>query len=262
MTNDENLTEKLNRDKEFGKTGMEKQNNKRRMSTRKITSLALLSAIAAILCFMETVVPFMPSFLKLDISEIPVLLGAFAFGPGSAVIIELIKNLIHLSFTQTAGVGELANFLAGSVFAGTAGIIYRFLKNKKGAVIAMAAGTIMMTIFTSLFNYYFLLDFYVRFYGMSMADIISMTNAVNFYVKDVYSMIVFVFIPFNLFKGILISVITAVIYKRVSPFLHGKKRQSAASAQTTVAPADKAAKQRTTENSSAPADGITDVSKD
>lgn len=254
MIKDVNSMKKLTGDKEFGKTGMEQKSDIRRMRTKKITSLALLSAIAAILYFVETVVPFMPSFLKLDISEIPVLLGAFAFGPGSVVMIELIKNLIHLPFTTTAGVGELANFLAGSVFAGTAGIIYRFLKNKKGAVLAMAAGTIMMTIFTSLFNYYFLLDFYVRFYGMSMADIISMTKAVNFYVKDIYSMIAFVFIPFNLFKGILISVITAVIYKRVSPFLHGKKRQSSAPVETDAARVDEAAKLQTESKPAAPDD--------
>ena len=208
----------------YTKTKFEDMNGKRRMSTRKITSLALLSALAAFFYFLESVIPFMPPFLKLDISEIPVLLGAFAFGPGSAVIIELIKNLIHLPFTQTAGVGELANFLAGSVFAGTAGLIYHFIKNKKGAIISMAAGTIAMTVFTSLFNYYFLLDFYAKFYGMSMTDIIAMTSAVNIYVKDIYSMIVFAFIPFNLFKGLVVSLLTAFIYKRVSPLLHGKKR--------------------------------------
>jgi len=224
MTKNEVPMNKSQQTTAYTKTKLEDMNGKRRMSTRKITSLALLSAIAAILYFIETVIPFMPPFLKLDISEIPVLLGAFAFGPGSAIIIEIIKNLIHLPFTQTAGVGELANFLAGSVFAGTAGTIYHFFKNKRGAIVAMAAGTIMMTVFTSMFNYFFLLDFYVRFYGMSMADIVAMTGAVNIYVKDIYSLIVFAFVPFNLFKGIVVSVITAIIYKRVSPFMHGKKR--------------------------------------
>ena len=242
MTNDENLTEKLNRNKEFEKTGMEKQNNTRRMSTRKLTSLALLSALAAILMFLQTILPLMPSFLMLDISEIPVLLGAFAFGPGSAVMIELVKNLIHLSVTSSAGVGELANFLAGSFFAGTAGAVYHFLKNKNGAIIGMAAGTIVMTIFTSFFNYYFLLPFYANVLGYTMEGVIAAGTKVNPNIKDLSSIIVYAFIPFNLFKGILISVITAIIYKRVSPFLHGKKRQPAAPAQNTAAPADKAVK--------------------
>jgi riboflavin transporter len=207
-----------------GPAGIETMKRNRKMSTRKLTSLALLAALAAILMFLETAIPFMPPFLKLDISEIPVLLGAFAFGPGSAVIIELIKNLIHLPFTQTAGVGELANFLAGSMFAGTAGAVYHFMKNKKGAIIAMAAGTVAMTIFSSLFNYFFMLDFYSKFYGMPMDAIVGMSAAVNIYVKDVKTLIVYAFIPFNLFKGIVAATITAIIYKRVSPFLHGKKR--------------------------------------
>ena len=207
-----------------GLTGIDTMNDNRKMSTRKLTSLALLAALAAIMMFLETAIPFMPPFLKLDISEIPVLLGAFAFGPGSAIIIELIKNLIHLPFTQTAGVGELANFLAGSMFAGTAGAVYRFMKNKKGAIIAMAAGTAAMTIFSSLFNYYFMLDFYSKFYGIGMDAIIGMSAAVNIYVKDVKTLIVYAFIPFNLFKGFVAATITAIIYKRVSPFLHGKKR--------------------------------------
>ena len=207
-----------------GLTGIDNMNRNKKMSTRKLTSLALLAALAAILMFLETAIPFMPPFLKLDISEIPVLLGAFAFGPGSAIIIELIKNLIHLPFTQTAGVGELANFLAGSMFAGTAGAVYRFMKNKKGAIIAMAAGTAAMTIFSSLFNYYFMLDFYAKFYGITMDDIVGMSAAVNIYVKDVKTLIVYAFIPFNIFKGFVAATITAIIYKRVSPFLHGKKR--------------------------------------
>lgn len=227
MTKDMDSKNNTPRPAAYSRTKIEDVNGRRRMSTRKITSLALLSALAALFYFLESTLPFMPPFLKLDISEIPVLLGAFAFGPASAVIIELIKNFIHLPFTQTAGVGELANFLAGSVFAGTAGLIYRFTKNKKGAIISMAAGTVMMTLFTSLFNYYFLLDFYARFYGMSMADIIAMTRAVNIYVKDIYSMIVFAFIPFNLFKGLVVSLFTAFLYKRVSPLLHGKKRTPA-----------------------------------
>ena len=211
-------------------TAIEKDRQTRRMSTRKITSLAILSALAVIFMFFETALPFMPPFLKLDISEIPVLLGAFAFGPGSAVIMELIKNLIHLPFTQTAGVGELANFLAGSIFTAAAGALYHFYRNKKGAIAAMAAGTIAMTVFSSFFNYYFMLDFYSRFYGMPMDAIVAMSAAVNVYVKDIKSMIVFAFIPFNLFKGLVVSALTAVIYKRVSPLLHGKKGVAPAAA--------------------------------
>lgn len=234
MTKFETPMNKSRQSADYGKTRNEGMNRTKRMSTRKLTSLALLSALAVIFMFLEQPLPFMPPFLKLDISEIPVLLGAFAFGPGSAVIIELIKNLIHLPFTLTAGVGELANFLAGSLFTGTAGIVYHYFKNKKGAIAAMAAGTVVMTVFSSLFNYYFMLDFYSKFYGMPMDAIVAMSAAVNIYVKDVKTLIVYAFIPFNLFKGIVISVITAIIYKRVSPLLHGKKRPISAVAAPVV----------------------------
>ena len=215
-------------------TVIEKDQRAKRMSTRKLTSLALLSAIATVLMFLQTVLPFMPSFLMLDISEIPVLLGAFAFGPGSAVMIELVKNLIHLSVTSSAGVGELANFLAGSFFAGTAGIVYHFIKNRKGAIIGMAAGIIVMTIFTSFFNYYFLLPFYANVLGYTMDGVIAVGNKVNPYIKDLSSMIVFAFIPFNLFKGLVVSALTAVIYKRVSPLLHGKRGMTPVTSASTV----------------------------
>jgi len=194
----------------------------RRFTTRKLTTLAILSAAAYILMFMEFTPPFVPVFLKMDFSEIPVLLGAFAFGPLSAVMIELIKNLLHLPMTATAGVGELANFLAGSLFAGTAGIIYRYMKNRKGAIIAMAAGTLAMTVFSSMFNYFFMIDFYSHLYGMPMDTIIGMSSAVNYYVTDLKSMILWAFLPFNLVKGIAVSAFTGLIYKPLSPILHGK----------------------------------------
>ena len=224
MTKNEMPMNKSQHPSAYTKTKLEDMNGKRRMSTRKLTSLALLSALAAILMFLQTILPLMPSFLMFDISEIPVLLGAFAFGPGSAVMIELIKNLIHLTVTTSAGVGELANFLAGSLFEGTAGIVYHFLKNKKGAVIGMAAGTIVMTIFTSFFNYYFLLPFYANVLGYTMAGVIATGTKVNPNIKDLTSIIIFAFIPFNIFEGIVISALTALLYKRVSPLLHGRKR--------------------------------------
>jgi riboflavin transporter len=193
-----------------------------RFTTRKLTTLAILTAIAYILMFAEVTPPFVPVFLKLDFSEIPVLLGAFAFGPASAVLIELIKNLLHLPMTATAGVGELANFLAGSLFAGTAGIIYRYRKNHKGAILAMAVGTLVMTLFSSLFNYFFMIDFYSHLYGMPMDTIVAMGSAVNKYVTDLKTLILWAFAPFNVVKGIMVAFFTGLIYKPLSPILHGR----------------------------------------
>ena len=189
-------------------------------TTRKLTSIAILSALAFVLMLMEFLPPLVPEFMMLDFSEIPVLIGAFAFGPLSAVMIELIKNLLHLTVSKSAGVGELANFLIGSCFAGSAGLIYRYMKNRKGAIFAMAAGVLAMTVVASLLNYYVLLDIYSRF--MPMDKIIAEGYAVNSNITDKASLILWSFIPFNLAKGTAVSIITGMIYKPLSPILHGR----------------------------------------
>ena len=187
---------------------------------RKITKVAILSALAGILMIFETVLPLMPPFLKIDLSDIPALVGAFALGPINGIIIEFIKNLIHLPFTSTLGVGEVANFVIGSFFIGTAGLIYKYKKTKGGAVLGMLFGTIAMTIASTVANYFVMLPFYAALFHMKMDDIVAMSAAVNSMVKDVKTLIVFAFVPFNIFKGLVISLLTALLYKRISLLLH------------------------------------------
>ncbi|MHB8962633.1 MAG: ECF transporter S component [Saccharofermentanales bacterium] len=186
-----------------------------------IAKSGILAAAAIVLMFIETPLPLMPGFLKFDLSEVPVLLAAFALGPISAVIVELIKNLVHMPFTQTGGVGEIANFFIGSAFVVPAAIIYRRHKSKSGAILGMAAGVLFMTLFASVVNYYIMIPFYVKVMGFPMEAIIGMTNEVgNNLVTDLKTLIVFVFVPFNLFKGFIVSLIVGLIYKRISRFLH------------------------------------------
>ena len=221
-------------------TSMEKKKSNR---TYRLVLTGILSAIAIVLMYFEFSVPFMPPFLKMDFSEIPVLFGAFALGPLAAIAIEFIKNLFHLPTSGTAYVGELANFLAGVAFAGTAGWVFKYLPTRKKGnqkdlsapraeeanakpmsaqkrvILGMAAGTIAMTIFTSFFNYFFMIDFYSRLFGVSMDVIVKMTAELNRLVTDLHTLVVFAFIPFNLFKGIVISVITGFLYGRLAPIL-------------------------------------------
>lgn len=189
---------------------------------RKMTKVAMLSALATILMLppLEMLLPFMPPFLKMDFSDLPALVGAFALGPVSGIIIELFKNLIHLTMTQSFGVGELANFVVGTVFVATAGYIYKFKRTKGRAILGMLFGTLAMTIASVIMNYFVMLPFYATLFGMSMNDIVAMTTKVNGLVNDVKTLIVFVFVPFNLFKGLVVSLITALFYKRISPLLH------------------------------------------
>lgn len=192
-----------------------------RQRTHWVAKTGILAAVAIVLMYLEMILPLMPSFLKFDFSEIAVLLASFSMGPLTAILIELIKNLAHLPSTATGGIGELANFLIGSFFVGTAGLVYRMKKTHAGAFLAMAAGTIVMTVAACLINYFFMLPFYINVMQFPLALIISMTQKVgNTLVTDLQSLILFVFVPFNLFKGIVVSLIVALLYKRLSPLLH------------------------------------------
>lgn len=188
---------------------------------KKITKIAILSALAFLLMLAEFAVPLMPAFLKFDFSEIPALLAAFSMGPIAGFMVEAIKNLLHLPFTQTMMIGELANLLIGSALVVTAGLIYQRNKDKKHAILGLVAGTLMMTVIGALFNYYINIPFYVQVMGFELESIIGMTQAAgNTMVTDLASLITWVFVPFNILKGTLISVIVIFIYKPLSGLLH------------------------------------------
>ncbi|MFA7206395.1 MAG: ECF transporter S component [Saccharofermentanales bacterium] len=186
-----------------------------------VAKSGILAGAAILLMFFETPLPLMPAFLKFDLSEIPVMLAAFALGPVSAVIIEFIKNLAHLPFTGTGGVGEIANFFVGCALVVPAAVIYRRHKTKRTAILGMAAGTIVMTVFASLINYFVMIPFYIKVMEFPIEAIIGMTaEAGNKLVSDLKTLIIFVFVPFNIFKGLVVSVLVAFIYKPLSTLLH------------------------------------------
>lgn len=195
---------------------------KERLNTRMLTKISVLSVLAFLIMYIEVPLWFTPEFLKIDLSDIPALIGAFALGPMAGVIIEFVKNILHLVIkgTVTMGVGELANFLVGSVLVYTASYIY--LKNKtfKNAVLGMVIGTIMMTLIASLSNYYFLIPFYAKLFGAPIDAFVEMGAKVNRLVADYKTFILFAIVPFNLLKGVVVSLATIVLYKKISPILH------------------------------------------
>lgn len=193
-----------------------------RRTTRFITKVAILAALAAIIGIYETPIPLVPPFLKIDFSEIPVLIGTFALGPIAGIVIELIKNLLHLITTQTLGIGELANFLVGITFIIPAGLIYKKMKDRKGAIISLTMGIVSMTIFASLLNYYVFLPLYASVLKFPIDAVVGMGTQVNKNIVDAKSLIAFGIAPFNIFKGILISVLVMLMYKRISPLLRTK----------------------------------------
>lgn len=197
------------------------QDTERILSTRKIAMIGAFSAIAAVLMLFEFPVPFAPPFYELDFSEIPALIGAFAFGPVAGVMIEFCKILLKLMIkgTSTAFVGDLANFVIGCSLIMPASIIYSFKKTRKTAVLACVVGTLCMTIFGSAFNAIYLLPAFSKLYGMPLDTIVSMGTEVNGNISGVTTLVIFAVAPLNLLKGFIASGITLPTYKPLSPVL-------------------------------------------
>ncbi len=196
----------------------------RKIKLRRLASCAILSAMAAILMYLEikpsmVLLPF-PDFLAFDFSEIPALIGTFALGPVWGVVIELIKNLLHLPATGTMGVGELSNFLVGSILVLTAGLIYRKVRTRTGAATAMAVATIVCAAASVPVNAFINLPFYAAAFGLSLEAIIGMSAEVNPFVKDKISLLLAVFVAFNLIKGTVVSIVTFFVYKPISKLIN------------------------------------------
>ncbi len=191
------------------------------LSTRKIAVIGVFSAISFILMLLEFPVPFAPSFYELDFSEIPALIGTFAFGPVAGVMIEFCKILLKLIFkgTTTAFVGDLANFVIGCSFLLPASIIYLNKKTKKMAIAGSSIGTLCMTVFGTAFNAIYLLPKFAQLYGMPLETIISMGTAINPAINSVVTLVIFAVAPLNLLKGGSVSLITVLVYKKLSPVL-------------------------------------------
>lgn len=191
------------------------------LTTRKVAMVGMFSAIAGILMILELPMPFAPSFYKIDASELPVLICGFAFGPVAGVLTEFVKIIIKLFLnpTSTAFVGELANFCVGCSMILPATIIYHARKKKTTAVIGCTVGTIIMTIFGTLFNAVYLLPTFAVMFGMPLDALIGMGTALNANVTDVFTFVAFCVAPLNLIKGAAVSVLTFVLYKPLSPIL-------------------------------------------
>lgn len=183
----------------------------------KMTMVSMLSAISSVLMFLSFSVPFLPPFLKLDFSELPALIASFTFGPLSGVAVVLVKNLINLLFTTTGGIGEFANFIIGSSFVLSAGLIYKHKKTKKLALISLFSATVIMAFFAAAANYFVLFPVYS--YVIPMDSLINMFTQINSHLNSLLSIITIVIIPFNLVKGTMISIITFFIYKKLSAIL-------------------------------------------
>ncbi len=215
-----------------------KDNMTRVKKTHYLTLCAMLGALATLLHLYDFPVPFLaPDFYKLDFSEVPVMIGAFYLGPVGGVIIELVKILLKLVVkgTSTAFVGDLANFVIGCSFVVPASIVYHTKKTRKMAVSGLVTGAAVMTVFGSMFNAIYLLPAFSKLYGLPLDTLVGMGAAVNPAINSISMMVLLAVAPLNLLKGVLISVFTMVLYKRVSQVLHNAAQEGRVSGRNSQA---------------------------
>lgn len=190
-----------------------------RFSVKVIVKIGMLAAVAVALMLFEIPLPFAPSFYEIDFSEVPVMVGCFAMGPMAGAIIELVKILLNfvITGTTTAGVGEIANFIIGCALCVPAGLVYRRNRTRRNALIGMITGTLLMTVLGCFINAFVLLPVYAAAFGTPIDALIQMGTAVNANITDLTTFVIFAVAPFNLLKGVLVSVIVFLIYKKISP---------------------------------------------
>ena len=194
--------------------------NNRAFSTSKLVKISILAAIGYILMFIAVPIPALfPDFLKIDISDLPVLLGGMALGPVAGIWIAFLKNLLQLvtGFSTTGGVGELANFIIGGSFVWVVSFIYSNKKNIKGVIIGLLLGIITMTIVGCIANYVLILPFYSTI--MPIDQVINMGSKINPLITNKITFILWIIAPFNLIKSSLISLITLPMYKKTEKIL-------------------------------------------
>ena len=187
---------------------------------KRVSLCGILGALGFVLMLLEFPLPFIiPSFIKLDFSEIPALISAFAYGPIYGILVCLIKNLLHLFVTSSAGVGELSNFVLGAIFVGVAGAVYKKIHSRKGALIGSLIGAFIMAVISIFTNYFIVYPAFSVLYGLPMDAILGMYKALLSSVNNLFEALVIFNLPFNLGKGILDAAICFLIYKKISPIL-------------------------------------------
>ncbi|MBQ6582726.1 MAG: ECF transporter S component [Mogibacterium sp.] len=194
------------------------------LTTEQLAIIALLSAISFVLAFFEIPMPLSPSFAMMDLSDLPAVLAAFSIGPWGGVLVEVIKNLLQATSSSTGGIGELANCLMGCAYVLPAGLIYQRNKTKKGALYGCIAGSLSIGVVAAVLNYFVLLPMFEMF--MPIDQIIAMFSDILPFIHTKFDVCLYNALPGNIFKGVIISIISMLIYKPLSPVLHYSRSAS------------------------------------
>lgn len=202
------------------RTHTPKRAKPRYLTTNYMVKIALMGALAWVVMLLEFPIPIFPAFLKLDFSDLVPLIGSLALGPLAGILIELLKCLLHLINSTTGGVGDLANFIVGAAYVGSVGYFYKKHKSKQGAVLGLCVGTLAMIVVGAVVNYFITIPLYGLVMGWSEEFIVSMGAAILPAIHDKLTLILFAFCPFNLIKGLALTLLTLPLYKKCSPLLH------------------------------------------
>lgn len=190
------------------------------LTTNYLVKVAVLAAVARVVMLLEFPLPIFPSFLEMDFSDLVPLIGSLSMGPLAGILIELVKCLLHLINTTTGGVGDMANFIVGAAYVWAAGFYYQRHKTKKGAVIGLCLGTVIMIVSGAVVNYFITIPLYSLVLGWSEEAIVDTGTALLPAIQDKLTLILFAFCPFNLIKGIILTLLAIPLYKPISPLLH------------------------------------------
>jgi len=195
-----------------------------KQKTRWLTGCAVLTGIAVILQYIEISIPLMPSFIKLDFSDFPEIIGAFAYGPLAGCTITVLKNVIHMMVSQSGFVGELSNALLGCCMSAICGLVYKYHKSKKGALIGGISGAIMMSVASFPINLFIIYPLYFNILGYPESAIIAMYKVINPHIETLAQALLIFNVPFTLFKGLIDVFFCMIVYKRISHLLHGDEK--------------------------------------
>lgn len=189
-------------------------------SAKTIAKIGVLSAIAYVLMFISVPLPIFPSFLKIDLSDIPAIFGGISLGPIAGLVIVIIKNFLQgITASTTGGVGEFANIMIGGSYVLIICLVSRMFKNAKGVFIGGLLGTIVMAVVGCIMNYFVMMPLYAKVYGMPIEVFIEMGTVINSRVTDLYTFVLWMIGPFNIVKGSIMTVVALPLFKKIEKLL-------------------------------------------
>ena len=189
-------------------------------SAKTIAKVGVLSAIAYILMFISIPLPIFPSFLKIDVSDIPAIFGGMSLGPMAGLAIVIVKNFLQgITASTTGGVGEFANVVIGGSYVLIICLFYRKLKSIKGVLIGGLLGIVAMTIMGCIMNYYIMIPLYATVYGMPLEQIVQMGTVINPKVTDLMTFVIWMIAPFNILKAGIMTAVTLPLFEKMEKIL-------------------------------------------